>query len=502
MESKVSRRLKEAIAPEVREYVFVPRLNREFHNNFVYLTSINQAHLLMLHATGLMDTATAATLARALARMEEEGPDAVELDAGREEAYFNYEARLMEIAGRDAGGRLHMARSRNDMGATVDRMKTRAKILDLIDAMAAVHQAAMARAREHADAVMPGYTHLQPAQPITYGYYLTAVAETILRDIDRLNLGLRRLDACPLGAGALAGTAFPIDRSATAAWLGFTAAVPNALDAVASRDFAWELMSSVAIAAVTWSRVAQDYYVWSTPEFGLIEFPDSVASTSSIMPQKKNPAVLEHLKGKAAHMVGLLTASMATIKGTNFTHTGDGSRESMRSFYEAVDEAKRCLALFRLIVDRAQPRRDAMLFQARTNFSTATDLADALVREAGMSFRDAHHVVGAVVRRALDAGIPADRIDAALIDAAAMEELGRPAGLEAGTVADCLDPARNVAARKVMGGPAHARVLESVERQEQARIRLLEEVSVLRRRLADADETLKRQTRELAAAGH
>lgn len=502
MESKVSRRLKEALAPEVREYIYTPRLMREFHANFGYLTSINQAHLLMLHDAGLMDTATAATLARALLRMEEEGPDAVELDAAREEAYFNYEARLMEIAGRDAGGRLHMARSRNDMGATVDRMKTRAKILDLIDAMAAVHEAALARAREHADVVMPGYTHLQPAQPITYGYYLTAVAETVLRDIDRLNLGLRRLDACPLGAGALAGTAFPIERDVTAAWLGFAAPVPNALDAVGSRDFALEILSSIAIAAVTWSRVAQDYYVWSTPEFGLIEFPDSVASTSSIMPQKKNPAVLEHLKGKAAHMLGLLTAAMATVKGTNFTHTGDGSRESMRNFYEAVDESKRCLALLRLIVDRAQPRPATMLAQARGNFSTATDLADALVREAGMSFRDAHHVVGAVVRSALDQGIAADRIDVALIDAACREELGRPAGLSAATVVDCLDPVRNVASRKILGGPAHARVIESVERQTRTRARLLDETQAYRRRLADAAATLSRQTRELAAAGH
>jgi len=501
MESKVSRRLKEALAPEVREYIYTPRLMREFHANFGYLTSINQAHLLMLHGAGLMDTATAAALARALLRMEEEGPDAVELDAAREEAYFNYEARLMEIAGRDAGGRLHMARSRNDMGATVDRMKARAKILDLIDAMAAVHDAALTRAREHADVVMPGYTHLQPAQPITYGYYLTAVAETILRDIDRLNLGLRRLDACPLGAGALAGTAFPIDRGITAGWLGFAAPVPNALDAVGSRDFALEILSSIAIAAVTWSRVAQDYYVWSTPEFGLIEFPDSVASTSSIMPQKKNPAVLEHLKGKAGHMLGLLTASMATIKGTNFTHTGDGSRESMRSFYEAADESTRCLALLRLIVDRAQPRPQTMLTQARGNFSTATDLADALVREAGMSFRDAHHVVGAVVRSALDQGITADRIDTALIDAACHEELGRPAGLSAATVADCLDPRRNVASRKILGGPAHERVIESIERQAGMRARLLDETQTCRRRIADAATTLTQQTRELAAAG-
>ena len=174
----------------------------------------------------------------------------------------------------------------------------------------------------------------------------------------------------------------------------------------------------------------------------------------------------------------------------------------MRSFYEAADESTRCLALLRLIVDRAQPRPQTMLAQARGDFSTATDLADALVREAGMSFRDAHHVVGAVVRSALDQGITADRIDTALIDAACHEELGRPAGLSAATVADCLDPVRNVASRKILGGPAHARVVESVERQTRIRARLLDETQAYRRRLADAAETLTRQTRELAAAGH
>lgn len=499
MESKVSRRLKEAIAPEVLEYMFLPRLNREFTNNFVHLTDINQAHLLMLHSVGLMPTTTSATLAAALIQMEDEGMGAVPLDARREEAYFNYEARLMDIAGRDAGGRLHMARSRNDIGATVDRMRSRALALDVLDGMGAAVRAALDRADAHADVVMPGYTHMQAAQPITYGFYLSAVADALGRDMARVRHAMDGLDACPLGAGALAGTAFPIERRAVARWLGFSGIVDNALDAVASRDFAWELLSALTINAVTWSRVAQDFYIWSTPEFGLLEFPDRVASTSSIMPQKKNPAVLEHLKGKAGHLIGLLTASLATVKGVNFTHTGDGSRESMRSFYEAADESRRSLSLFRLVLESVEPKPDAMLRHARRNFSTVTDLADALVREADLSFRDAHHIVGAVVRDALDTQVPANEITSAMIDRAAIDQVGRPMHLREETVRNCLDPQRNVAARTVAGGPAPSGVRERIAVQRQRLDALLEDTASLRQRFAAARDTLKRDTRALAA---
>lgn len=499
MESKVSRRLKEAIAPEVLEYMFLPRLNREFTNNFGHLTDINQAHLLMLHSAGLMPTTTSAALASALIQMEEEGMEAVPLDARREEAYFNYEARLMDIAGRDAGGRLHMARSRNDIGATVDRMRSRALALDVLDAMGAAATAAIAGADRYADVVMPGYTHMQAAQPITYGFYLSAVADALGRDMARVRQGLAALDACPLGAGALAGTAFPIQREAVAQWLGFSGVVENALDAVASRDFAWEIMSALTINAVTWSRVAQDFYIWSTPEFGLLEFPDRVASTSSIMPQKKNPAVLEHLKGKASHLIGLLTASLATVKGCNFTHTGDGSRESMRSFYEAAEESRRCLALFRLVLESVEPKPDAMARHARRNFSTATDLADALVREADLSFRDAHHIVGAVVRDALDQHVPADEITTAMIDRAALDQLGRAMHLSEETVRNCLDPVRNVAARTATGGPAPSVVRGRIDVQRQHLATLLSDVESRRHRLTAARDALKRDIRALAA---
>lgn len=498
MESKVSRRLKEATSQEVCNHIYAPRLQRDFAPGFSYLTDINQAHLVMLGRAGLLDGDTAAKIAAAMIDMEEAGPSAVELDPAREDAYFNYEAHLMKLAGAEVGGRLHMARSRNDILATQDRLRARDLIFSLIDAMCSLQSTLLAQAQAYADTVMPGYTHLQPAQPITYGFYLAAVAEAVARDIQRIQQVQSRIDACPLGAGALAGTAFPIQREESARLLGFDRIVPNALDAVASRDFALELLSAMAIGAVTWSRVAQDYFVWCTHEFGLIDFPDSVAGTSSIMPQKKNPVVLEHLKGKAGHMVGLLMASMTTIKGVNFTHTGDGNREGVRNLWEAGDECLRILKLIELVVRTARPMEETMLSRVSADFSSATDLADALVREVGISFREAHHVVGAVVRNAMDAGIPAHAITSAMIDEAAITHAGRALHLGDETVRRCVDPTAGVQSRVVPGGPASIRVREHVEVTQAACKAVRTANDQRRNRSLEARQELKHAVRRLA----
>ena len=499
MESKVSRRLQQPTAQEVCDYIYMPRLNREFASGFTYLTDINAAHLLMLHKSGLVPTQVAAQLAKALVQMAQEGPAAVTLDPQREDAYFNYEAHLMSVAGTDVGGRLHVARSRNDILATNDRLRARDLGLNVLDALNAAREVTVARAAEYAQVVMPGYTHLQSAQPISYGHYLSAVAEALTRDATRIEQALKSLDASPLGAGALAGTAFSIDRAETARLLGFASCMENSLDAVASRDFAWELMSAMTIASLTWGRIAQDFYVWATPEFGLIEFPDSVAGTSSIMPQKKNPVVVEYLKGKTSHLIGLLTAAMSAVKGTHFTHSGDGNRESMRSFWESADECARCLALFKLVIDSARPIEPNMLRKAQSDFSTATDLADALVRESNLSFREAHHVVGAVVRQALNANLPADAITAEMVNAAATEQTGRPIQLSAESVRICLDPAASVASRSTLGGPAPTLVSQRTAQQLDALMQSKERAADKRQFVAASRVALQAELAALAA---
>ncbi|QHE83408.1 argininosuccinate lyase [Hydrogenophaga sp. BPS33] len=498
MESKVSRRLKESLASEICEHIYGPRLERDFSKVFAYLNEVNQAHLLMLHKTSIVSPDVAKKLAAGLLQMEAEGPSAVDLDAAKEDPYFNYEAKLMSLTGRDIGGRLHTARSRNDLSVTIDRIRARGAVLNMIQALGRVRSVALNRAADCASVVMPGYTHLQPAQPITFGFYLSGVAEALGRDMDRLQCALIRIDASPLGAGALAGTRFPIDRNVTAAGLGFTTLMPNTLDAVASRDFAWEAMSAMAIVALTWGRVAQDFHIWSTPEFGLVSFPDRVASVSSIMPQKKNPVVLEYLRGKSSHIIGLLNTALIAVKGTNFTHSGDSSRESMRNFWESAEETVRCLSLFELIMSTVEPRVQNMLDHVRFDFSVATDLADGLVSESGMSFRDAHHVVGGLVRLAMDAGKSSNELTSEMLDRAAVDVIGAAVGWPEEKLRRFLDPVMSVNARG-SGGPAPSEVAIAVEKQRDHIKSILDSVESTKQRLDSARKQLKSDVFALAS---
>ncbi|VVN95773.1 argininosuccinate lyase [Pseudomonas fluorescens] len=496
-ESKVSRRLKETTAPEVNEYIYRPRLEG-FADAFDNLGNVNKAHIVMLAEQGLIRGEHAAVLARGVLDMEAAGPGVVTLDPSREDAYFNYEAHLIEQIGTDAGGRLHTGRSRNDILATLDRLRCREVLMDVIDALIQVRQTAIDNAGVFAEVVMPGYTHLQPAQPITYGYYLSAVEQALARDCNRLTQTLESMNQCPLGAAAFAGTPFDIDRARTAQLLGFDGYLDNALDAVGSRDFILESLSHLSLLSVFWSRVAQDYFVWSTHEFSLIDFPDSVAATSSIMPQKKNPTVLEYLKGRSGHIVGLLMGASITIKGSNFSHTGDANREGTRGFWEAAEESLRCLKLLDLVLRTATPNVELAVKRAGEDFSTATGLADLIVREADLSFREAHHVVGAVVRMAMDAGLPAHRIDTAMVDVCAVEQLGYALNLAANKVRDCLDPTANVQARISAGGPSLSSLKPSLLRAD-ARIAKERQANQTRRdRLAAAHARLQEAIRTQA----
>jgi argininosuccinate lyase len=499
VESKVSRRLKQPPAKEIIEYIFLPRLNREFFANFELLNQINLAHLVMLEEQGILDKDASEQLAQAVLKMQQDGPNAVELDPAREEAYFNYEAHLMKLVGHDLGGRLHTARSRNDMGATIDRIRARSFCLRLGTALADVADAALERAREFAGYVMPGYTHMQAAQPITYGYYLSALVDAWSRDIERLVHVLDTTDGSPLGACALAGTSFPIDRFSTSQMLGFSYPLASSLDGVASRDFALELSATLSIMMITCSRMVQDFYIWSTPEFGYLSFPDSVASTSSIMPQKKNPVVLEYLRGKTGHLIGLTSAAFTTVKSTHFSHAGDSSRESTRTCWEGCEEALKALELMKLLVLDVEPNRDRMVSRAAEDFSTVTDLADLLVRRAGTSFRDAHHIVGSIVRDVLDQRLCASSITSAMVNAAASQQLGRKVSLDEDEVRACMDPVRNVAARRSYGGPAPELVLARIEVQK---ARLLEQRQVFEatsKRLSDAGNLLKTRVEALVS---
>ena len=501
MESKVSGLLSEAAAPEVRQYIYGPRLARTFDRSFQPMTDINQAHVIMLAARGIIGGDVGKALAAVLLDLEEAGPGAFELDPALEEAYFNYEAKVIERTGPDIGGRMHIGRSRNDLGAAVARMRSRDECLDILDALVEVRRAALDRAEKFAGVVVPGYTHLQPAQPVTFGYYLLGIAQALERDHRRIAAAYPNINLNPLGTGALAGTSFPIDRHLTRELLGFDGLLEHGQDAVASRDFAVELLMACAALGLTWSRLAQDFYVMTTHEFQTISFPDRVVGTSSIMPQKKNPVVLEHLKGKSAQMMGSLVSTMAAIKGTNFSNTIDGNTESLRWYYDSLADTSSSLAIVRLVLETVEPNAERSLRLVQENFSTATELADALVREGGLSFREAHHVVGRVVRDAMERGLVASEIGADLIGAAAKEIVGREIALSEATLRHSLTPELAVEQRAGIGGPAAREVARMVagcrERLEESR----RENDARRAHLVEARARLKTEITALSGRG-
>jgi len=479
VKSKVTERLAEAAAPEVVEYLYLPRLREEFGSSFAHMTAVNRAHVLMLAKQRIISLPAARKILRALAALERRGVRGFRLDPQLEDTYFNYEAAVIKLTGTDIGGQMHTARSRNDLGATITRLMIRDTLLEYVPLLFQARRTALAQARRYASIVMPGYTHLQPAQPLTFGHYLVGIAAALERDTRRIAGAYESANRSALGACALAGTTFPIDRALPARLLGFDGIVEHTLDAVASRDFALELLAGWAIFGLTCSRLAQDCYIWFTHEFGSVDFPDRVAGTSSIMPQKKNPVVLEHLKGKPAHLLAAFVSMAAAVKMTNFTNTVDGNRESTHWLWHARDEARACAVLLNLVLATARPNAALLEARARADFSTATDLADLLVRSGRMSFREAHHVVGGVVREAIAAGLRADQIGGDLVDRVARRVVGRPARLDAGALRRALDPRRSVEGRAHPGGPAPREVRRMI-REAERRLRAEERAHAVR----------------------
>ena len=456
MSSKVSGLLAEPLDPILQREMILPDLERNFPAFLPLITSINKAHVLMLCRQGILAPEIARSLARAILALDAAGPSAFTLDPAREDPYFNYEARLIEEVGADIGGRVHIARSRNDLNATLDRLRARNVAISLGEALLTLRHALINAATRHRAVLMPGYTHLQPAQPITFGWYLAGIAYALERDQRRLAEAWPRINLSPLGAGAIAGTSFRIDRAATAQALGFDGVIAHAQDGVGTRDYLVEMLAALALAATTWGRMAQDFYVMVTNEFGTLDFPDRVAQTSSMMPQKRNMTVLELLKASSALVLGAEATAIAAMRAANSSLVLDACRYGFHWTWPAFEEARRAMAIATVVVKEAIPRPERMLSLVRSNFATATDLADALVREAGLSFREAHHLVGAVVRAAVARGLTADRIDATLIADEALVLLGRSVRLSEATVRRAVDPAEVAESRRGTGGPAHA----------------------------------------------
>jgi len=369
----------------------------------------SQAHVTMLGAQGIVAAEDAAAIHAGLgevaADFEAEG---VPEDLALEDIHMLAESRLAQKIGATAG-RLHTARSRNDQVATDFRLWVRDAIDQAEAALGALQDALLARAEEHADSVMPGFTHLQVAQPVTLGHHLMAYFEMIARDRSRFTDARARLNLCPLGSAALAGTGFNLDREATARALGFDGPTRNSLDSVSDRDFAIEYLTAASQTALHLSRLAEEFVIWASQPFGFVSLSDQWSTGSSIMPQKRNPDAAELVRGHSGRITGALVSLMITMKGLPLAYSKD-MQDDKPPVFEAHDLLGLSIAAMTGMVESATFRLDRMRAAAEAGFSTATDLADWLVREGGIPFREAHHITGRAVAMAEQAGIRLDQL--------------------------------------------------------------------------------------------
>ncbi len=409
----------------------------------------SRAHAAMLAKQGIISAADAAAIEAGLMQI------AAEIEGGSfsfsralEDIHMNVEGRLADLIG-DAAGRLHTARSRNDQVALDFRLWVRDAVDGLDAGLADLQRALAEKAQVHAEAVMPGFTHLQSAQPVTLGHHLLAYVEMLGRDRGRLRDARARLNQSPLGAAALAGTSFPIDRHATARALGFDGPTANSLDSVADRDFVLEVLSAASICAVHLSRFAEEIVLWATPQFGFAALSDRFSTGSSIMPQKRNPDAAELVRGKTGRVIGALTGLLIVMKGLPLAYSKD-MQEDKEGTFDALDALVLCVAATAGMVRDLTPDTARMEAAASSGYATATDLADWLVRHLGLPFRRAHHVTGRIVALAAERGVP--------LDAVPLEAMQ---GIEPGITAEVfavLGVRQSVASRTSYGGTAPANV--------------------------------------------
>ena len=416
------------------------------------------AHATMLGETGIIAAADAEAIVaglRALQLQVEAGE--IHWSVALEDVHMNLERRLTEAIG-PVGGKLHTARSRNDQVATDFRLALRSRSERIIALLAALRGVFVDLAEAHLDVLIPGYTHLQVAQPVRLGHHWLAYYEMLSRDQARLEDSLARLNVSPLGAGALAGTGFPIDRERTAALLGFGTVAANSLDAVSDRDFALEFLAAAAIAMMHLSRLSEELILWSSQEFGFIELPDSHTTGSSIMPQKKNPDVAELIRGKTGRVYGSLMGLLTVMKGLPLAYNKD-MQEDKEGVFDAADTLAVCLRLSADMLPRMRVRASRTRHAAGRAFSNATDLADHLAK-GGMPFREAHEVVGRLVAIALERGVDLQELPLeTLREVAPQLDEGVYLVLALESVVD---------ARASYGGTARVRVLEQIERARAA----------------------------------
>lgn len=491
-------KIKKPLCESVQNNIVKPNIAGDLAHSYPTYLDMDKAHVLMICKQGIISKKVAKDILAVISEMSAMGDKPTfEIDPKLEGTFFNLEKYLIDHVGLETGGQLHTARSRNDLMSTIARIDIRRFYLDLCEKFIALRKTILRVAHDGTDAVMAGYTHLQPSEPITFAHYCSGILAALERDYRRLSRAFDSLNLCPMGAGSMGSTTWNIDRNFTSSILGFNAPMDNSVDAIGSRDYVMEILAAISIASNVLSRFGTDLYIWATPEFGYIEVDDSVAICSSIMPQKKNPYTLEYVRGKSGNIAGAFIGSFCAQKNTPYTNVCDVNGEGVKGIWNAMHEMK---GVFELLIDTVgtvKLNKRRMLENALGNFCTVTELANSLVRHDHVSFRAAHEIVAQVVDHMLATGKKADEIRRADIDQIYQELFNSKTTMTDEQILQALDPFQNAMAKIVNGGTARP----EVERQLQSRSVGIErdetELNTRLQKVAGAKERLESAVKEL-----
>jgi argininosuccinate lyase len=456
------------------------------------VVAINKAHIVMLSEQKILANTDAATLLAALSKVSD-----LSLDSSMEDVHMAVEEAVLKEAGTEVGGNLHIAKSRNDQVSTAIRINLRSELLTLMRSLAHVQEHLLEVAEEHTKTVILEYTHLQPAQPVTFAHYLLSFVDAFQRDMQRLQSAYLRVDLSPLGAGALATTSFPINRDRTAELLGFKGLVENSIDAVSSRDFVEETVAVLTLTAVNLSRLAEDFIIWSSSDFGTLELPDEFTSTSSIMPQKKNPEILEVIRARASHVLGNFVAVIAAVKSLPSTYNLD-FQEITPKLWESIESVRCSLDMVHKLVPKLKVTKDVS-YKALKGFVAATELANMLVRKYNVPFRSAHKIVGALVKSLIAAKLTFLDLTPTMLSKAAEASAGIKLDIYSEDIKALANPLKLVEACNVKGGPAPVKVKKAICERKKMVLCTKSDISTLDKELEEAGHKLEAAIQKITA---
>ncbi|QAY66327.1 argininosuccinate lyase [Paenibacillus protaetiae] len=421
------------------------------------MLAIHKAHLIMLVEQSLLSREQAAAIVQAIRSLNPAAITQTTYDGHYEDLFFLVESQIMQRAG-EIGGSLHLARSRNDMGVAMYRLTLRDKLLVTITSAVSFLHTLLDTADNHTNTVMLGYTHTQQAQPMTFAHYITAVFDSVSRDVKRLTAAYDTNNASPLGAAALTTSGFPISRQRVADLLAFDRLVENSYDAIGGADYLGETASALKLSFIGIGRFVQDLLLWSTQEFAAIRVADPYVQISSIMPQKRNPVSLEHIRSLSSSGVGSASTVLQMLHNTPFGDIVDTEDDLQPHLWQSLHLSDQLFRLFAAVIGTLEVNKEVLLERAKRSFASITELADSLVREKQIPFRSAHSIASGVVKLALSRGLDATQVTSTLIDEVAEPIIGAPLYLPAEIVSRAMDPVHFVEIRKLTGGPSPAEV--------------------------------------------